>query len=93
MPQQYDPATGRLIHVLELARPCATYGCGIYDGHPGEHEFACTDCAATLTPDNEFEDREAKFWLGDKRDRYCVKCADRLAEAQYIDGLSRQYAS
>lgn len=51
----------------------------------------CATCDVALTAQNEANDRDADFWIGEKRDRYCIPCADRLSEAQYVNAIADRY--
>lgn len=53
----------------------------------------CASCDVVLTPANEANDRDADFWIGQKRDRYCIDCADRLSEAQADHAFNLRYSA
>lgn len=61
--------------------------------HPAPLPVQCTSCDVVLTAENEANDRDADFWIGQKRDRYCINCADKLSEAQADHEFNLRYAS
>lgn len=78
---------------LATCKNCDAVSQDVLEGFPCPHCPTCESCDVVLTAENEQDDPQARFWMGDKRDRYCIGCADRLSEAQTDATFNLRYAS